>query len=261
MIGRRWTDSSETALSLLRAMSGRPQNDPSVKGYRDWLEIALPLQLAYRGRFGEAFISVGTSPTRLFAPLALVGAIEPDTARAVFERWLAAKSPLVHTALPWWAARGDTTSIGRLWLVYDSAFKSALKNAKPENVVSARYNLAAARAYLSLARRDTVAALRDFSALSDTSCLRCELDQLTTAQLLANAHRYVEADKILRQRLFSSITPTEIAMALERGKVATALGRKRDARDAFELVIRAWGRGDPQARSRVAEAQRGLSRL
>jgi len=50
-------------------------------------------------------------------------------------------------------------------------------------------------------------------------------------------------------------------MALERGKVATALGHKSDARRCFQLVVQAWARGDPGARTLVAEAQKGLSRL
>jgi serine/threonine-protein kinase len=256
MIGRRWTDSSETALRLLRTMAGRPRSSPQMGQYVDWLPIVLPLQLAFGGRFSESYITLGDAPSRLFAPLALLGAIEPDTARAVFGRWLAARSPLVNTALPWWAARSDSASIARLVLVYDSA----LANAKPENAVQARYNAAAARAYLSLARHDTATALSAFSALSDTSCLRCDLDRLTTAQLLSHAKRFAEADKILRQRLFSSVTPTEIMIALERGKVATALGQKSDARRCFELVVRAWGNGDAGARTRVVDAQRGLSR-
>jgi serine/threonine-protein kinase len=256
MIGRRWTDSSETALRLLRTMAGRPRSSPQMVQYVDWLPIVLPLQLAFRGRFSESYITLGDAPSRLFAPLALLGAIEPDTARAVFGRWLAARSPLVNTALPWWAARSDSASIARLVLVYDSA----LANARPENAVQARYNAAAARAYLSLARHDTATALSAFSALSDTSCLRCDLDRLTTAQLLSHAKRFAEADKILRQRLFSSVTPTEIMIALERGKVATALGQKSDARRCFELVVRAWGNGDAGARTRVVDAQRGLSR-
>ena len=101
--------------------------------------------------------------------------IEADTAKVVFARWLAARSPQVHNALPWWAARGDSVSIARLVLAYDST----LANAKAENLVSARYNLASARAYLSLARRDTANALLAFATLSDTSCLRCDLDRLT----------------------------------------------------------------------------------
>ena len=257
IIGRRWTDSTEIALRLLRTMAGRPHSSPKMGDYVDWLPIVLPLQLAFRGRFSESYITLGDAPSRSFAPLALLGAIEPDTARAVFGRWLAAHSPLVNTALPWWAARNDSVSIAKLVLIYDSAFA----NAKPENAVLARYNAAAARAYLALARHDTASALSDFTALSDTSCLRCDLDRLTTAQLLSHAKRFAEADKILRQRLFSSVTPTEIMIALERGKVATALGHKSDARRSFELVVRAWGNGDAGARTRVVDAQRWLSRL
>jgi hypothetical protein len=257
MIGRRWTDSAETVLRLLRTMAGRPTRAADVKPFRNWLQIVLPLQLAYRGRFSESYIGLGTSPSRLFAPLVMLGVVEPDTARAVFARWLAVRDPQVHTALPWWAARRDSISIARLILVYDSA----LANSKPENIVAARYNAAAARAYLSLARSDTAGAVTAFAALSDTSCLRCDLDRLTTAQLLGGVRRFAEADKIVRQRLFSSVTPMEIAMALERGKIATALGHQRDARRCFELVVRAWSNGDAAARIRVAEAQRGLSRL
>jgi hypothetical protein len=187
----------------------------------------------------------------------LLGAVEADTAKAVFARWLAARTTQVHTALPWWAARGDSTSIARLVLIYDSA----VANAKPENLLSARYNSAAARAYLALARHDTATALTAFTALSDTACLRCDLDRLTTARLLASARRFAEADKILRQRLFSAVTPTEIVMAMERSKVATALDHKSDARRCFRLVIDAWQRGDPVARRWVADAQRGLTRL
>jgi hypothetical protein len=147
-----------------------------------------------------------------------MGVIEADTAKAASrDGWQRAahwSTLRCHGGL----VAAISTSIGRLWLVYDTAFKRSPAS------VSARYNVAAARAYLSLARHDTVGALREFTALSDTSCLRCDLDQLTTAQLLAGAHRYAEADKILRQRLFSSITPTEIAMALERGKVGNSFG-------------------------------------
>ena len=114
---------------------------------------------------------------------------------------------------------------------------------------------------MSLARLDSAGALRAFSALSDTACLRCDLDRLTAAQLLAHAGRFAEADKILRQRLFSALTPTEIVMAFERGKVATELGHPGDARRCFQLVTEAWGRGDPEARSLVMKAQEGLRRV
>src|SRR2546423_4545310 len=64
MIGRRWTDSAETALRLLRTMAGRPREDPQVKSYRDWLAGVEPLQLAYRGGVWEALIALWTRAPR-----------------------------------------------------------------------------------------------------------------------------------------------------------------------------------------------------
>ena len=152
MIVRRWPDSAETALHLLRAVAGRPRGSPGFAQDSVRLQSSLPLQLAYRGRFSESYLSLGTRPSRLFAQLALLGTIDADTAKTVFARWLAARTPQVHTALSWWAARRDSISIAQLLGVYDSV----VANAKPENRAAARYNSAAARAYLSLARRDTV---------------------------------------------------------------------------------------------------------
>jgi hypothetical protein len=112
-----------------------------------------------------------------------------------------------------------------------------------------------------LARKDTGAARVAFSELSDSLCLRCDFDHLTAARLLAVDRRYGPADKILRQRLYSVLTPTEVVMALERGKAAQADGKRDVARRAFELVIRAWGRGDPELQPIVRDAQERLRRL
>jgi eukaryotic-like serine/threonine-protein kinase len=257
MIVRRWPDSAETALQLLRAVARKPRSSSSFAEDSARLQNYLPLQLAYRGRFRESYLALGNRPSRLFAQLALLGAIEPDTARAVFARWLIARTPQVHTALPWWVARGDSTSIMTLIRSYDSATAAA----KPEGKGVAHYNSEAARAYLLLARHDSAAALNAFAALSDTLCLRCDLDRLTTAKLLANANRFAEADKILRQRLFSAVNPTEIVMAAERGRIADALGHKQDALRSYQLVVRAWSRGDPEAQPLVREAQQRIARL
>jgi serine/threonine-protein kinase len=257
MIARRWPDTAETALRLLRTVAGRPRTSPGFPQDSVRLQNSLPLQLAYRGRFRESYLSLGNRPSRLFAQLALFGTIEPDTAKAVFARWLAARTPQVNTALPWWAARRDSVSISRLLLVYDSIQAVA----KPDARASARYNAEAARAYLALARKDTIGALRAFTALSDTACLRCDLDRLASARLLVGAGRYSEADKLLRQRVFSAVTPTEIVMTLERGKIAAILGQKAEAERCFRSVIEAWSRGDPEAQPSVVQAQEGLKRI
>ena len=124
---------------------------------------------------------LGDRPSRLFPQLALLGAIDTATARAAFRRWLEAGDPRVHSALPWWADRGDTASIVLLLRRYDADVARAKAAGRP----TSDYESSAARAYLLLARKDTSAARAAFSALPDTMCLRCDFDHLTAARLLA----------------------------------------------------------------------------
>jgi hypothetical protein len=114
---------------------------------------------------------------------------------------------------------------------------------------------------LLLARHDTSGAAKAFAALSDTLCLRCDQDHLAAAKLLAKRRDFGGADKILRQRLYSLVSPTEIMMALERGRVAEAAGQREVALRAYQLVKNAWGRGDPEVQSYVREAEQRIRRL
>jgi hypothetical protein len=254
---RRWPDSAETALRFLRALARHPRSSKSFA--RDSVNLAmyLPLQLAYRGRLHEAYLALGNSPGRLFALLALLGAIDPDTASTMFARWLADGGPDARWALPWWAARGDTASItallrlNRARNIQGSAERKAYRD----------YDAQAAQAYLFLARRDTASAAKAFAQLSDTLCLRCDQDHLTSALLLFKQRDFGAADKILRQRLYSYLTPVEIIVALARGKVAEAAGQRDVALRSYRLVVRAWERGDPEVQGHVQEAQAGIRRL
>jgi hypothetical protein len=171
----------------------------------------------------------------------------------VFAQWLKAGNPGARHALPWWAARGDTAAI--LVLLQNRAKSVRARGA------SSDYDSQAARAYLFLARHDTANAIKAFAQLSDTICLRCDQDHLTAAQLLKKARDFGAADKILRQRLYSFVTPEEIVFALERGKVAEAWGKRDIAVKSYLLVVRAWGRGDPEVQPLVRAAQEGIRRL
>ena len=254
---RRWPDTAETALRFLRALAKHPRSSPTYRQDSIHLSTSLPNQLAYRGRFREAYLLLGDQPSRLFAQLALLGSIDSTTASAVFAQWMKAGVSQIHSALPYWAERGDVASIQALLQRYESsAARSAGSGRRNSN-----YEVQAARAYLLLAKKDKEAALNAFTQLSDTACLRCDFDHLTSARLLAAAGKFGVADKILRQRLFSLLTPTEIVMALERGKVAQAMGRPEIALRSFQLVANAWGRGDPEVQALVRDAQERIRRL
>ena len=252
---RRWPDSAATAMRFLRALSRRPRTSKTFSKDSARLADYVPLELAYRGRFNEAYLAVGNRPTRLFSELALLGVVDADTASAVFATWLAAGRAESRNALPWWAARGDTGSIAAL-------MRLRAKSTQANSAKGPDYDTQAARAYLLLARHDTAGAAKAFALLSDTLCLRCDQDHLTAAKLLAKGRGgFAVADKILRQRLYSLVSPTEIMMALERARVADAAGKREIAVRAYQLVANAWGRGDPEVQGFVREARERIRRL
>ena len=258
LLVRRWPDSSETALRFLRALAGRPRNAPSFAQDSIHLVTDLPNQLAYRGRFREALLIGRDPPSRLFSQLALLGAIDTATVTRVFRTWLETGESRVHAALPWWADRGDTASILLLMRRYDADATRARAAGRP----TTGYQSQAARGYLSMARGDTSGARAIFYALPDTMCLRCSFDHLTAARLLAGERKFGPADKLLRQRLYAVLTPTEVVMAMERGRVAHESGQHDIARKSFQLVIKAWGlRGDREVQAIVKEAEERLRRI
>jgi hypothetical protein len=155
------------------------------------------------------------------------------------------------------AQRGDSAAIRVLMVRADSASRVGTEVARR----GARYRSASTRAYLSLVRRDSADALKRFAALSDTLCILCYVDRLYTARLLAAKGRMEEANNLLGQRLSTLITPAEIMIALERGRVAAKLGKRDDALRAFGLVAAAWATGDPVLRPYVDEARRESQKL
>jgi hypothetical protein len=123
------------------------------------------------------------------------------------------------------------------------------------------YDTAATQAYLALARRDTAGALRRFRTLPDTLCIRCYTDRLTRARLLAGVGRDREALAQLQEALYGVESPFEVLFAFERGRVAERLGERATAIRAYQFVVDAWGRGDPEVQRFVTEARHGLARI
>jgi hypothetical protein len=70
-----------------------------------------------------------------------------------------------------------------------------------------------------------------------------------------------EADQVLRQRLYTILTPAEVWIALERGRVAQRRNDPETARRAYQLVSDAWAPGDPEVQPMVDEAKRALRDL
>ncbi|MDQ3698149.1 MAG: serine/threonine protein kinase, partial [Gemmatimonadota bacterium] len=215
---RRWADSAEMAVMLARELAQRTvalERPDSIFARR-----RLAAQLAYRGHASEAYSVLGTPRSRLLAELALLGAVPPDTAAAIFAAWTRDDRGEASFALPWWAARGDTAAIAAL------ALRSAAITSAGHNPVTGsrdRYDAAAIQAYAALARRDSAEAIRQFGALPDTLCLACALDRLTKARLFASRGMLREAAALLDERLPTLLSPTEVMFALERARVSKQL--------------------------------------
>ncbi|MEO8194887.1 MAG: protein kinase [Gemmatimonadales bacterium] len=254
---RRWPDQAQTAIRLLQATARRPHNSPDFA--TDSLRFAsfLPLQLAYRGRLAEAYRVMGNRPSRLYVEMALLGGIHPDTASAAIAEWISKGILQAFYGLPWLAARGDSAQIRVLMGRADSASRVGSEFARR----GAKYRAASTRAYLTLLRRDSALATKQFSALPDTLCIACYLDRLQAAKLLAARGQLDAADNLLGQRLNTLITPAEIMIAFERGRVAARLGKRDEAIQAFRLVVDAWSPGDPAVQRYVTEARQEAAKL
>ena len=266
---KNWGDSAETALRVahLFAMprAGFQLRDSLGLGWR------IPAgELAVRGRFREAFGVLLTVNQNsffdvfwwriYFAELARFGAVPPDTAAAVFERWLADNQGWGLLGLGWWANRGDTGSIQNLARRAEALTRSA---PKPADRDFWRYVAAAAGPYVALARGDTATALKQFANLPDSLCSACYPERLTWVQLLERRREDRRARVILDQELeqLGWVVPSRVLWVLERGRVNERLGNKEKAIVAFRYVNDVWRHADPELQPYVEEAKAALKRL
>jgi serine/threonine-protein kinase len=218
--------------------------------------------LATRGHLREGYRALtGQSPV-IYAELALLGAVPPETAAVEFRRQLrGGEISDMALALPWWMQQRDTVSLRAA-----TARGNSLARHAPDWIGRARgrYVAAAAAAYLTLARGDTAAAIRDLGALPRDECPRCYLDRVVLAQLLVDAGRDAEAWDLLQADLPSATlapNPTEVLWSLLRGRVAERIGEREHAIQSYEWVVGMWRQPDPELEPYVAEAREGLARI
>jgi len=201
--------------------------------------------------------------------LALLNAIPTDTAIAVIARspepsvlgpfveWWAAPH---QSWLPWWFARRDTAALQR---IIEQTDRAARRTRGRLEEMRARYLRTAAAAYLALVRGDSAAALRDFDALPDTTCIwtDCSLEKLTLARLFAARGEDRRASDVIDQWLWISPSPFFVIARLERARIAERLGDRDTAVRWYQFVADTWRHADPELQSYVAEAREGLRRL
>jgi serine/threonine-protein kinase len=265
LIVDRYPDPLESALRISWQMSTRSSGDSARiarcdGGHEPKRELAE--RLAFRGHFRAAVCALGKgldAGGSLITELALIGALPADTAERVFDGWLRSGDRSLVYAFPWWTSRGDSARIKSAVQLADSVARSSKNPALRED---AMYIGASARAHLTLARRDTIAAIAQFRALPDTLCIDCFLrDRWTTAKLLAARDSLDAAHAILGEWPTEALVAREALMTLDRASVAERLGRREEAMAAYRSFIAAWQRGDPASQPLVQRAQDALASL
>ncbi|AHG92503.1 protein kinase (plasmid) [Gemmatirosa kalamazoonensis] len=250
----RWLDTGQTAVAIERMVAARLSRD-STPGPCAARRGEVAWRFAFRGRMREAWCVLGADGRRRFAlagELAFVGAAPDDSIAALFDRWEADGSQWLALTLPWRSAHGDTAALRRVLARAERRTHAAAAIDRER----AAYDTAAARAYLALARRDSVDALRRFLALPDTLCFSCfRIDRIVRARLLAALGRLAESRAILAGWTDADPTALEGVALLERARVSERMGDAADARRAYERIRRQWGRAEEPWRSLMQPAR------
>ena len=250
-----WPDSGPTTVSMARALVRKTGKDPSTQGRAD---SALAAQvLAYRGRVVEAD-ALGDNNLPVLLELELIGAVPAKR----IERALRSSAPragdMPLEAAPWWATRRDTAALRRIVARGGPGAEDAIGLAAGLN----------ASAYLALARRDTVGALRSLSILTDTLFPAAVLGGYTVGALERARLLAATGDLDQARRGYEGVLgtvpfpgPARVVMRLELGELIERQGRRDEALESYRFVTAIWHSADSVLQGYVARARAGLGRL
>jgi serine/threonine-protein kinase len=259
------TDSAQTIVRIARALSKRPP-ETLTDGPNPSCAVEQAVQgLQFHGHLREAEAMTTTHAHWLRSTvrynMARVGMLSADSARGEFKRILDLLPRTQFTKLyGWWARDGDTASIQR----YIDHFEQRQgQPATPSMAAEIRANIAAGNAYLALAKRDTMSALRQLMFTSDTLHSCWYDNRLTLVQLLIAKKRFKDASARLERRWPGTSGCSngfdDVMWTLERARVALKLGHTDVALASYALVADAWRDADPELQPLVYEARQALA--
>ncbi len=253
-----WLDSAESAVRLARFLVLGGRRDPDFSADSAFNRQRLAAHLAFRGHLHEAYATTGKRFRPVFADLAVLGAIPAETAAVEFATWRPGAGPFPGSVVWWWTARGDTSALRDLARRSDSLARS---HAPLFGRGYWRYFGEWTRASLSLARHDTLDAMRRFDALPDSMCPLCFQSRLPRAQVLAARGRNREAVALLETFTPPVLLVEEVLFKLEAGRIYERLGQREQAIAKYRFVVAAWRNADPELQPYVDEAKTALRRL
>ncbi|MEP7087499.1 MAG: serine/threonine-protein kinase, partial [Gemmatimonadota bacterium] len=250
-----WADSAETTVRLARLIAaGRKAN---FAGFADSAhrQRRVAYVLALRGHMRQA-LAIYRNPDALLGA-SIAGEIPAAEADSAVLAALRQGKYCASCAISFWGMRDDTLPIKLVMQVADSMAKSPHPGFESSEFT---YVMALARTYMTLARRDTAGAIRQFAALPDSLCHSCGWGWITQAMLLSSQGRDAEAAAILDETSVLN-APLGVLAEFHRGRVAEKLGDKPRARDAYAFVGDMWQNGDPYFKQISDQARAGLKRL
>ena len=261
-----WPDSTEVALRMLRVARRRAAAERP-----EMLAIVNPLlqaTLGYRGHLAEQR-ALGATPAMVLQH-AILRALPNDSARVAAAAWLRGGLPELSRPEPlvWFALQRDSVALTRyIGRVEAELGRVGARSAEQSDVARrARYGVGAARAYLRLARRDTVGALAELRQLSPRDCpANCTANQLLYARLLIATRALSEARAVLyRGSPGEGELPAsafDVLWQLERGRAAEEAEDLARAATAYTIAARAWARADPVLEWWWRQAEEGRRRV
>jgi serine/threonine-protein kinase len=266
-------DSSEPGVQVTRELVSRTA--PSREYGLLW-QAYYAITLAYRGHLRQAAQVLSAARdypdvSDLTTELALLGAIPADTADALLaerlrqapyrqpgEPPIGGGSGALGFAPPWWLARTDSAALLRFAARADSAARDSALTITGER---AAYDARATRAYVTLLRGDSAAALQQLSELPHDVNWGV-LERLTEAKLLAQRGRDAEVMDLLDRSIPRSFaSPSTILARLETARAAERLGQRARAVEDYRFVLDVWRHADPELLPYLDEARAALARL
>jgi serine/threonine-protein kinase len=260
-------DSAETAWRIARAFIALSADSTTGAHRVTCTSSQIANALQFRGHLRDAYSLTARQlhwlrPTVVYN-MARVGMVPPESARAEFARVLALAPRTKMTKLyGWWAADGDTLPIQ----TYIAQFTDAERRLRtPSGMEMLHASVSAGRAYLALAKRDTVSAMKQFLTMRDT-LHECWYDnRLTIVQLLMVNGRYEDAAQRLERRWPGTTSCSngfdDVIWTMERARVFDRLGRRAEAAKNYAFVVAAWRNADPELQPIVRAARAALKRL
>jgi len=185
---RNWVDSAESAVRVARAWA-RVEGEQR----RNYVSTLL----VYRGHVSEALEEVGVDSRSLYIELARMGLVPDQSFGAAFDSWVDEQDfQSLYESLRWFLQRRDTVSLSLLAIGADSVYAIVSAMGRGELVDYARK---ATRAYLELARGDTLGALGRLAELPNMPGRRAYHERWIRARLLATTGDDQGAADLLQQ--------------------------------------------------------------